>query len=232
PVSPVPEKTKHLASRIEAPVIAIDGNGLVPLALLGPPPPVARSLRPRLHRALLDVWKHRATPHPTADGLVTKRLEPPFRLWTPDDLDRDLARMPVDRSVPAAPLCGGAHAAEARLADFVANKLRGYAKHHAKPLPPDEAFTSGLSPYLHAGHISIAQVVEAVLGATGGASLRRFVPEAMGDKTRFFGADEDSNAFLDEALVWRDLCHLFLWHRREDVASLQRALPEWACASW
>src|SRR5690606_12319069 len=83
----------------------------------------------------------------------------------------------------------------------------------------------------HAGHISIAQVVEAVLGATGGASLRRFVPEAIGDKTRFFGADEDANAFLDEALVWRDLCHLFLWHRREDVASLQRALPEWAWAS-
>src|SRR5690606_35755511 len=44
-------------------------------------------------------------------------------------------------------------------------------------------------------------------------------------------ADEDANAFLDEALVWRDLCHLFLWHRREDVASLQRALPEWAWAS-
>lgn len=229
PVSPVPEATKRLASRIDAPVIAIDGNGLVPLALLGAPPPVARSLRPRLHRALIEAWGHRASPAPEADDHGA--LEPPFALWEPADLERQLERLPVDRSVPAAPLRGGARAAEARLAHFVAHGLGGYAKGHSKPLPPDDAFRSGLSPYLHAGQISIAQVVEAVLEATDSASKKRFVAKAAGDKARFFGSDADANAFLDEALVWRDLCHLFLWHRRDDVTSLERALPDWAWAS-
>jgi len=229
PVAPVPEKTKRLADRIDAPVLAIDGNGLVPLALLGAPPPVARSLRPRLHRALLEAWKHRASKAPEGDDHAA--LDPPFSLWDPADLESTLATLPVDRSVPAAPLRGGARAARARLGYFVAHKLDGYAKHHSKPLPPDDAFTSGLSPYLHAGHIAIAEVTEAVLAATGGTSTRRFVADAAGDKARFFGSDANANAFLDEALVWRDLCHLFLWHRREDVPSLTRALPDWAWAT-
>jgi len=229
PISPVPEATKRLASRVDAPVIAIDGNGLVPLSLLGAPPLVARSLRPRLHRALVEAWEHRASPSPEADGPAA--LEPPFALWEPATLERLLEKLPIDRSVPAAPLRGGARAAESCLAHFVAQKLSGYAKGHSKPLPPDDAFRSGLSPYLHGGQISIAQVVEAVLEATGGTSKKRFVAKAAGDKNRFFGSDANANAFLDEALVWRDLCHLFLWHRRDDVTSLSRALPAWAWTS-
>jgi deoxyribodipyrimidine photo-lyase len=35
-------------------------------------------------------------------------------------------------------------------------------------------------------------------------------------------------AFLDEAITWRDLGYHWHWHRRDDTASLARALPAWA----
>lgn len=224
----VPDQTRHLAARTEAPLLAIDGNGLVPLALLGAPPPMARSLRPRLHRALLEAWSHRPSASPHGDEVTNRSVSPPFRLWKPRDLDRQIESLPLDRSVPPVDVRGGSRAAEEQLDHFVSRRLRGYATHRSTPLPRDEAFTSGLSPYLHFGHISIAHVAHAVLSATGIASARRFVPEAAGDKDAFFGNDEDASAFLDEALVWRDLCHLFLWYRRADVESLEASLPAWA----
>lgn len=227
----VPEENAKLAATTDAPVIAIDGNGLVPLALLGAPPPLARSLRPRLHRALVEAWSHRPAPLPKVSAVTNRPVPVPFRLFDPRDLELLVEKLPLDASVPPAPIRGGSIAAEARLSRFIAHRLEGYARNHSKPLPPDEAYTSGLSPYLHFGHISISRIAEAVLTATGSSSARRFVAEAAGDKERFFGPDEDVSAFLDEALVWRDLGHLFLWYRREEIHDLERVLPAWALAS-
>ena len=68
---------------------------------------------------------------------------------------------------PVAATPGGTPAARARLDAFVGQRLGGYADHRSQPRAPDEGNASGLSPYLHFGHISIEEVVERVLTTTG-----------------------------------------------------------------
>jgi deoxyribodipyrimidine photo-lyase len=159
-------------------------------------------------------------------------LAPPFEPADLSDLDGLLASLPLDgRVAPVPDAPGGGPAARRRLADFIAHRLRGAAEHRSHPAPPDRAHQSGLSPYLHFGHIAIQEVVERVLASTGDWSPAVLDPSAAGRREGFFCRDADVNAFLDEALIWRDLGLHWHWTRGDDAASLERALPAWARAT-
>ena len=60
----VPAQIRAVAAAAEVPVYAVDGNGLVPLGLLGAPVAAASHLRPRLHKAVPLAWEHRAAESP------------------------------------------------------------------------------------------------------------------------------------------------------------------------
>jgi deoxyribodipyrimidine photo-lyase len=224
----VPGQSAALARQVDVPVVAVDGNGVVPLVRLGAVVSAAAHLRPRVHRAFAGAWAQRAAKSPRVTAAAGRPVRAPFPTWRPPrDLDAFLATLPLDASVPAvAATPGGRAAARQRLRAFVAKHLEGYAETHSCPAPPQEAHSSGLSPYLHFGHISVEEVVEAV-GKGGAVELR---PERAG-RREFFGDDPDANAFLDEALVWRDVG--FLWQRARgaDAARLATALPAWALAT-
>jgi deoxyribodipyrimidine photo-lyase len=154
---------------------------------------------------------------------------PPFEPAPLDDLDAMLASLPLDPSVAAVTdTPGGTPAARRRLAEFVAHRLRGTAEERSRPAPPATARQSGLSPYLHFGHIAIAEVAETVLAATGDWSPAVLDPHAVGRREGFYCRDADVNAFLDEAITWRDVGLHRHWTRAADTASLERALPAWA----
>ena len=57
-------------------------------------------------------------------------------------------------------------------------------------------------------------------------------PHGVGRREGFYCRDVDVNAFLDEAITWRDLGFHWGLHRHwtgaADTASLERALPAWA----
>ena len=60
----VPDQTEALARHVTVPVLAVDGNTIVPLARLqgqGPAVTAAAHLRPRIHRDFADAWEHRAS---------------------------------------------------------------------------------------------------------------------------------------------------------------------------
>jgi len=227
----VPDQTAALAARATVAVVAVDGNSVVPVSRLGPPVSAAAHLRPRIHRAFGEAWEHRAAARPRAarDGAAPA---PPFEPADLRDLDTLLAELPLDRSVaPVASTPGGEPAARRRLADFVAHRLRGTAERRSHPAPPAHGHQSGLGPYLHFGHIAITEVVEAVLASTGDWSPAVLDGHAVGRRQGFFCRDADVNAFLDEAITWRDLGLHWHWTRRSDAASLERALPAWARAT-
>jgi deoxyribodipyrimidine photo-lyase len=141
-----------------------------------------------------------------------------------------VASLPLDASVaPVGPTRGGRPAGLARMREFLKRRLRGYADSRSAPRSLAEGHQSGLSPYLHFGHVSIEEVAEAVLGE--GFSEAELFPENAGKRENFFSRDADVNAFLDEALVWRDAGFLWQAARRRDAASLERALPGWALAT-
>lgn len=222
----IPEQTAALARRTGTPVIAVDGNSVVPVANLGPAVSAAAQLRPRIHRAFAEAWRHRAGRRPRIAQGARRHVDPPFAIWKGTDIDATVAALPLDRVAPVAGMPGGATAATRRLRDFVRRRLRGYAELRSHPAPPDEGHASGLSPYLHFGHIAIEEVVAAVLASTGGWSLDDL--GTPGKRDSFYSEDADVSAFLDEAITWRDVGMNWHWSRRADAACLQRALPEWA----
>lgn len=228
----IPGQIAALAAKTDTAILAVDGNSIVPLAQLGSPVFAAAHLRPRIHRAFAGAWPHRSAARPRWPDVVKQRIEPPFTLWQTDDLDAFLTRLPLDRTVPPVPrMPGGTPAARARLRKFIKHRLRGYGEDRSTPAAPEDGHASGLSPYLHFGHISIEEVVQAVLNTTGDWSLARLNLASQGKRDGFYCDDHDVNSFLDEAITWRDVGMSWHWTRREDTVSLDRALPDWAKAT-
>jgi deoxyribodipyrimidine photo-lyase len=228
PAFVVPGQTAALVRRASVPVFAVEGSSIVPLSLLGRPVSAAVHLRPRIHKAFAEAWAHRAAARVAIPPRTGANLEAPFDVWK-GEIEDLLARLRFDAAVPPVPgTAGGTRAARARLRSFVKERLSGYAEARSRPASPLAGHASGLSPYLHFGHISIEEVAAAVLGANGRWSPAELRIQNRGKREGFFADDPDVNAFLDEALTWRDLgLH---WHRMRgaDVSGLETALPEWA----
>ena len=205
----VPAQIRAVAAAVNVPVIAVDGNSVVPLSLLGAPVGAAAHLRPRWHKLFAEAWDHRAEAEPDFDGLSGKGIKPPFTPWTPPkDLGAFVASLPADQAVPpVSGAVGGATEAKQTLADFVEFKLKRYAEERNAPDDPTRSAASGLSWALHYGHLSIQQVVEATLGdgwTTDQLNLK------TRNKDNFFCRDANVNSFLDEAVTWRDVG--YQWH--------------------
>jgi deoxyribodipyrimidine photo-lyase len=228
----VPDQTEALARHATVPVIAVDGNTIVPLARLqgqGPAVTAAAHLRPRIHREFADAWEHRARAEPRASRVARSSLPPPFPAADLEDLDGLLARLPIDRSVHAVEaMPGGSVAARRRLEQFLARRLAGYGESRSEPAPPETGHQSGLSPYLHFGHLSIEAVVEGALSTTERWTPMNLEPRMAGRREGFYTRNPDVAAFLAEAITWRDLGYHWHWSRRKDTESFERALPAWA----
>jgi len=227
-----PEQTAALAAKTATPVIAVDGNSIVPLANLGDAVVTAAQLRRRIHKAFAGAWTHAAARLLKFPDFMLQRIDPPFETWRATDLGGFLDTLPLDATVPAVRgVTGGSVAAKAVLRSFLKHRLPGYAEGRSPPASPAEGHASGLSPYLHFGHISIEEVVRSVLATTGKWSPDDCNAAAVGRRDGFYGEDADVNAFLDEAITWRDVGLNWHWSRRADTATLEQALPGWALAS-
>jgi deoxyribodipyrimidine photo-lyase len=225
----VPGQSEALARKAEIPVIAVDSNSVVPVSLLGDPVYAAAHLRPRIHKAFAEAWAHRASKRPKIADVARTPVDAPFDLWAPTDVAAFVDDLPLDASVsPVDATPGGAKAARSRLRQFLKDRLRGYADDRSQPRSLAEGHASGLSPYLHFGHISIEEVAESVLATTGTWSPDELRVHNRGKREGYFCDDPDVNSFLDEALTWRDVGFNWHWSRREDARSLETALPPWA----
>lgn len=226
----LPEQTAKLASVIGKAMYAVDANGVIPIANLGAPPFAAAHLRRRMHHAFSEAWAERSRARPRFDEVSNARVEPPFELANLDDVPALVRSLPIDQRVgPITTKPGGARAGMKSLERFVKRGLPIYAEHRSEPAPPEDLHGSGLSPYLHFGHVAIDDVVDAVLGSVERAGGRT-TPDLKNVAKRegFYTDDANANSFLDEALTWRDVGYVWHWTRREDTRSLESALPAWA----
>lgn len=134
----------------------------------------------------------------------------------------DLRRLPIDHTVPPVNIRGGSEAAEERLKRFVQEIL---PKYDAFRNHPDEEATSGLSPYLHFGHISVHQVFRAVAEEEGW-SRDRVSTAAHGKREGWWGMSSNAEAFLDQLITWRELG--FNMCRNQQDYDQYDSLPDWA----
>ena len=90
-----------------------------------------------------------------------------------------------------------------------------------------ESTHSGLSPYLHWGHLSAQEIVRSIwkVSAPGirGASRKG------GKRQGFWPLSEPAQAFMDQLCTWRELGH-HTAHLRPELYNSYAILPEWVDA--
>jgi len=229
----LPRMVRAAAARLPVRLEEVDGNGLLPLSASERAWPTAYTFRRHLQRTLPAHLGERplADPLAAASGLPAARLPASVLARWPAAADalldgRDgaaLAALPIDHGVPTAPLRGGPVAARVALERFLAGRLPRYgdARNH-----PDEDAASGLSPYLHFGHISAQEVAMAALAASDWHE-GLLAPKASGGRAGWWGASASVEAFLDELVTWRELGFACCVHRPDDYDRYD-ALPAWA----
>jgi deoxyribodipyrimidine photo-lyase len=89
---------------------------------------------------------------------------------------------------------------------------------------PDADACSGLSPYLHFGHVGAHQAL-ASLAAHDLWSHERMPSKAAAAQS-FWGATPAAEAFLDQLVTWRELGFNFCHHRSD--YDRYPSLPDWA----
>ena len=119
---------------------------------------------------------------------------------------------------------GGTKAGRATLARFL-ERLPRYAQQRNDP---DAEATSGLSPYLHFGHLSAHEIFTAVARRSGWTG-ERLSKSPLGGARGWWGMDESTEGFLEQLVTWRELGFNFCAHR--DDAAEFGSLPTWAQAT-
>ncbi len=186
-----------VAERIDIPHHEVDAHNVIPPWIASPKREyAARTLRPKLRRILGD-WR---TPVP-----AVQRMPSPSTTGS-TEVDWGSLVDSLQCEDPGAPIAlvePGERAAYAAMEAFLEDGLSEYDRLRNDP---NESGQSGLSPYLHFGHLGPGELVERVRG--------------MGE------AGLAVDAFLEEVLVRRELaenfCHYEPHYDRVD------AFPDWA----
>ncbi|MEO6222489.1 MAG: deoxyribodipyrimidine photolyase [Vicinamibacterales bacterium] len=229
----LPRMVAAAGRRIEARLEAVDSNGILPMRATAKTFLTAYSFRSYLQGALRDQlssWPAAIEfddlpPCAPLSADVTER-------WpaTPNAVLADpaafLATLPIDQSVVAVETRGGSMAARLTLRRFIDARLARYVQDHSHP---DADGTSGLSAYLHFGHLSAHEVFDAVMNTEQWTS-RRLGSGRKGNREGWWGVSANAEAFLDQVITWRELgfnmCAL-----RPDDYDRYSSLPAWARAS-
>jgi len=227
----LPRMARAASAALDVRLELVDSSGLYPMRATDRVFNTARSFRRHLQRELPSRLERFPRQHPLAGDPLPPAGSPPKEVaarWPAagDDLLRPegagLGRLPVDHGVPPVPFRGGPAAGAAVLTSFIEERLDRYAEGHSDP---DARATSGLSPWLHFGHLSVHAVFRAVADREGW-SPDRLSAAADGRRSSWWGMGEDAEAFLDELVTWREIgfnrCAL------TDDYDRWESLPEWA----
>jgi deoxyribodipyrimidine photo-lyase len=132
-----------------------------------------------------------------------------------------LSELPIDHLVAAVELRGGAVQAQRLLKQFVRNRLAGYQHDRNEP---DLEGSTGLSPYLHFGHLSCHQLFWEIMKQQQWNPSRLAGPN--GKVEGFWGVDPNAEALLDQLCTWREIGLNMCW--REPNYDAYDSLPTWA----
>lgn len=225
----LPRMLEAAGQMLAVPLVAVDGNGLLPMALVDKPYPTAYAFRRLLHKSLPAFLDDR----PRADPLsgiclpVVRLTEKITDDWPPAQIDQllsdgGLVDLPIDQQVAPVKICGGSQSARRQLNDFLATTLGHYLEVRNSP---DLDRTSRLSPWLHFGHISVHQVFSQ-LAEVEGWEPGHVALKPTGQRCGWWQMSENAEAFLDQLITWRELGYNFC--RQCPDYARYASLPDWA----
>jgi deoxyribodipyrimidine photo-lyase len=208
----------------------VDSNGLLPIYASEKVFLRAFDFRRYLQRELPRHLEH----FPNADPLaraelpvppaISRRITSNWPAASKEMLSGEpgyLKALPIDHSVPPTAVRGGHASACACLLEFLDKKLSLYGEQRNQP---ELDVASGLSPFLHFGHLSVhevfAELVQREKWKPGKLSLR-----VNGSREGWWNMSPNAESFLDELITWREVGFNFSSHR--DDYDKYESLPDW-----
>jgi len=226
----LPRMVAAAARKIPVRLIQVDSNGLLPLRAADHAYPTAYAYRRFIQKHI----RGHITDFPEPGPL--QRRELPILRALPSSIIQKwpkapaavlkapasfLAGLPIGHGVKTVETKGGSQAAQARWKRFLERGLGHYLEFRNEP---EAEGTSGLSPYLHFGHISAHQIFKEMMDREGW-SLSRLSKRVTGSRG-WWGGSEGAEMFLDQLITWRELGYnMCAW--REDYDRYE-SLPPWA----
>lgn len=204
PTAGIAERTARFAERAPCRVDTVESHGIIASGYFVKEEYAARTIRPKIAKVLdlaLEPVEERPASRALSDA-VWNSLEVDRFDFKRADLAAEIAKCEIDHAVPAVPFASGLAGARARLAAFCAHALPDYAERRNEP--SDTEGSSRLSPYLHFGQISAAEVLRTVRAA---------------------GHPEPARKFEDELVTWRELALNFCLMNPNH--GKLKGLPDW-----
>jgi len=228
----LPRMVAAASAKLPVRLEAVDGNGLLPMRVGDKVFGRAFDFR----RFLQKVLPPHLDEFPVGDplrGFAQPMAELPrgfAKRWPAASAEllaaetQAIAALPIDHTVGVVDTRGGAVAAGKTLRTFLTSRLARYGEERSDP---DADCASGLSPYLHFGHLSAHQVF-AGLAKHEGWTRARIKPTTSGQKG-WLGMGDAAESFFDEFVTWRELGFNRCW-QRTDYGDYE-SQPEWAKAT-
>ena len=227
----LPRMVAKVATRLTVRLEKVDSNGLLPLRATDRVFSRAHDFRRFLQKNLRPHLDDFPKPDPLS------RLRIPELNGVPVDIQRrwpsasvidiaehpeKLTEFPIDHAVRVMATRGGVSAAAKTLRAFRKRKLHRYQDDRNQP---QEDVTSGLSPYLHFGHVSPHEVF-AQLMKDEEWTTTDLAEKATGSSSGWWGCSPAVESFLDELITWREVGYNMCWQR--DDYDRYESLPGWA----
>ncbi len=227
----LPRMQAKVAERLPVKFEVVDSNGLLPMRATYKVFSRAYDLRRYLQKELPNYLTDFPDEDPLQELGDAGKFELPEEIterWPvadPISLAEDaacLADFPIDHSVEPAVFDGGEQAAKETLKTFLSDRIDNYGEQRNHP---EKQATSGLSPYLHFGHISVHEVFSELMDKVDW-NINKLSHKANGSRSGWWGTGEAAESFLDELITWRELGYN-MCSKTEDYTRYS-SLPDWA----
>lgn len=222
----LPRMLRKLAERIPCQFEAIDSNGMLPIRATNKVFSRAFDFRRYLQKELKQFLVECPEENALATSLSLGSYQLPNEVtdrWPIANLENpQIDQLPIDHDVKPAKIKGGSLTATKTLRSFLKHRFERYGEDRNRI---DDSAASGISPYLHFGHLSSHQVFAEVVKLEGW-KLSQLSEKTNGSRNGWWGASETFESFIDEFITWREVGYNFC-SKRDDYARYS-SLPDWA----
>lgn len=227
----LPSMVQKAAKQCPVSMFWVDANGILPLFETQRTFTTAASFRRHVQKTILSYLSEFPTAKPLQEYQTIPLQTLPKEIeaqWEKADLKNllkpdGLIDLPIDHSVLPISIRGGENQAFKMLDSFLQQNFHRY---HTARNQTDENACSGLSPYLHFGHISTHRIVQNIFEREK-YTPPAVAPKATGSREGWWGLSEFAEAFLDQIITWRELGFVFN-HQNLDRYDQYSSLPDWA----
>ena len=227
-----PAMYQHIARRWNCCVELVDSNTILPMRSTDRTFTVAHSYRRYMQKEIAQGLPDFPIEEPLS-FLTVKRLQSlpaeivqRWPVWTNNQVSQQLPKvaltsLPIDHAVQPTQERGGPVEAAKVLDRFIQQRLANYAQARNEP---EQAGSSGLSPYFHFGHVSPQELFQRLASATGWSWEQLGKPN--GKMNGFWNMGTDAEAILDQLMTWREIGFNLCW--RNPHFDRFESLPDWA----